>query len=713
MAVRVDRSLRRYIQENKDLLIQVQKCSDPEAATAALRRAADDVWALDGGWESAFGLSPGDRNGPTAVGVRETPSGPVLAVDTGHTPEKLLETIPSLIVRRLEEEGVADARVARPKQTETLGFVVKMPRAVVLHAYAAPLIPWFNQTSSAMARVPDRLLSEGCRWLTEGVPAEYELWALIQPMLDLSLRASDAEEFVGDHGGLLVAGRTPSAAPSRRAKAERWSDEERQADALQRIGTRVRCLKVGNRRVTLVAGGSDASEDDLIQAFAELRAIARRMAPDLTYAFVTYDPTFEHSLGSALHYRWSPNAPQASPGTICDEVVFDAFHSQVLGPGHLRRLGGAPAGAEPLEAGRVEVVIGDARSWLPTLREQGRAVLAPCLVSRRSDVLRLIHERFQGTSSDPEADGAAVRRRLWRFGRRPVQQLDELLADPERVSDFRLVARQRVLGDEPTQVAALAGRPSLPLRSALRLWDLERRIALHLFAPPPPSIDGFVALPQHVLDAAGRWLVADAAQVRAVVDVGWAYALSPADAIKLLTSWTGAAPETSLAAVSHDGLARIVVVEDGLFVPHLTLAAGRLPDDVAPARPPAAHDEILTEFEALTAIARTLAAELGYAFATIDERPVRFEADIAASICDELVLDAFPFQILGPGHGKRLGGLPRGVRTLGSGMFELTVGDVEDWFPGVRDSGRALLTPCLVTAEEARALEEARRQRPG
>ena len=231
-----------------------------------------------------------------------------------------------------------------------------------------------------------------------------------------------------------------------------------------------------------------------------------------------------------------------------------AIRPWLLGPGHLRRLGGAPAGAEPLDAGRVEVVIGDARSWLPTLREQGRTVLVPCLVSRPSDVLRLIHQRFQGTSSDPEADGVAVRRMLRRFGRRPVPQLDELLADPERVTDFRLVARQRVLGDEPTQVAALAGRPALPLRSALRLWDLERPIALHLFAPPPPSIDGLAALPRHVLEAAGRWLVADAAEVRAVVDGGWsAYALSPADAVKLLTSWTEAAPETSLAAVSPDG----------------------------------------------------------------------------------------------------------------------------------------------------------------
>jgi len=46
-----------YIEETKEFLIQVQMSSDLEAAKDALRLAAEGVVALDGGWESAFGMT--------------------------------------------------------------------------------------------------------------------------------------------------------------------------------------------------------------------------------------------------------------------------------------------------------------------------------------------------------------------------------------------------------------------------------------------------------------------------------------------------------------------------------------------------------------------------------------------------------------------------------------------------------------------------------
>lgn len=375
MAVRVERSLHRYIEENKEFLIQVQMSSDLEAATDALRLAAEDVAALDGGWESAFGLSPGDANGPTGVGVQVAPHGPVLGVDRGHTPDELLATIPSLIVRRLQEAGVTKAVLARPKQSETLVHVRTMPHAVVLHVFAAPLIPWYDQTSANDAKPPDPLLNEACSWLTAGVGADHELWALVAPLIEVSVPAAQATAFLGEHGGLLVAGRPPSPVPSERAKAERWDEEQRRLDSIERIGGRIRCATTGNRSLTLAFGGPEASEHDLIDAVHQLREVARRLGPHTVYAFVNCEPTFEVVAASSLHYLWSQrgyargagsyrSSRPTYPRTIIDDLVRRTAGARVveLGAGtgiltaELVIRGSDVVAVEPVEAMRQALI---------------------------------------------------------------------------------------------------------------------------------------------------------------------------------------------------------------------------------------------------------------------------------------------------------------------------------------------------------------------
>jgi hypothetical protein len=97
---------------------------------------------------------------------------------------------------------------------------------------------------------------------------------------------------------------------------------------------------------------------------------------------------------------------------FCDEIVLDAFPYQVLGPGHLARLGGVPAGARAVAAGRVELAVGEPASWLidpsvdtygrrdfsdlrrdPQVQHQARDLLGPCLV-RRDDFWALYRARI-------------------------------------------------------------------------------------------------------------------------------------------------------------------------------------------------------------------------------------------------------------------------------------------------------------------------------
>ncbi len=82
---------------------------------------------------------------------------------------------------------------------------------------------------------------------------------------------------------------------------------------------------------------------------------------------------------------------------------------------------------------------------------------------------------------------------------------------------------------------------------------------------------------------------------------------------------------------------------------------------------------------------------------------------LTAQLADVSVLDAFPYQVLGPGHIKALGTVPAGARQLGPDHWGLSIGRLEDWFPGqpsrveIRSVGRLLLSPCLLTLSEQRA----------
>lgn len=392
MTLTVTKRLRRRIQRDPGgILVQIRKSSDPEGAAAALAAARADIAALDGGPESAPGLLPGSRNAPKYVGpVLRSPSGPLLYVDGGYTPEHLLSTIPDLVVRHLAARGVADAVVDCPAIADApFDLLARTPKAVTLRLYPPP--PGSRRGSGARRAMPENWLDAATAWVRDGMSDDAELW--VNATLRYRVAAADGRAVFGfgRRTGLvsLLAG-----------------DVDRRVRGTSASFARVDGLAIG-------AGGPASTDDQLRTIFNELVEIGRRLVADVAYAYVTIDATAAHLGGVHVGTEWDMLQGGAGSHTVellCDEIVFDAFPWQVLGPGHLRRVAAAGAtlqqpglteGPTPLGGERLELSIGSfddwlvdrpadpARSWIdvgyrrrdPRVQQAARDLLAPCLMS--------------------------------------------------------------------------------------------------------------------------------------------------------------------------------------------------------------------------------------------------------------------------------------------------------------------------------------------
>jgi len=117
-----------------------------------------------------------------------------------------------------------------------------------------------------------------------------------------------------------------------------------------------------------------------------LKQLAREVAPQTIHAHLHLDPAgwVDPYDGPWSWYSMGGEDPW-NVLDWCDEFVFDAFHYQVLGPGHLRRLGGLPDGSRSLAGGRAEFEVGEPQQWLPLDQAAGRQLLAPCLITAREE----------------------------------------------------------------------------------------------------------------------------------------------------------------------------------------------------------------------------------------------------------------------------------------------------------------------------------------
>ena len=141
----------------------------------------------------------------------------------------------------------------------------------------------------------------------------------------------------------------------------------------------------------LAGGGPDA---DVAALADELRDLVDRLAPEVAYAYVSIEATFASVV---THSQLSDESvfsddgkyrPRYMVNEACDEVVLDAYHHQVLGPGHLACLGQPPSGSRALAAGRVSLTLGSPSDWEPAtpgraaLRDRGRALLGPLMLDQ-------------------------------------------------------------------------------------------------------------------------------------------------------------------------------------------------------------------------------------------------------------------------------------------------------------------------------------------
>jgi hypothetical protein len=373
--IEVEPGLLAYPVSGVTVLLHV-RCSGGRARLdAALRAAAAEIAALDGGWRSAPGLAPGDRNGPAYVSRPiALPDGYLLMVDFASTPPALVRTVPQLIARRLEEAGVAQAVIAAaPRMGDRHGAVTGLAPAV--RAWLCG--PRGRPFGVAPRRPPGWLLRIAVGWLSAhhppgvapvGLVVSAELpqdWPTLAEALEPALHTA-----------------TPVAAVA--------SDFRAAATAL--------AVEGGLLDTAPAAALTAAGDRDLRADLTSMRDLVLAHAAEFVWAGV----------GVADSAR-DAYVAGTDVGEVADVLVPDGMWFQLLSEGHLDRLGGRPPGAVRLDGGRFgsgrfgggrfALTVGEPEQWLPThpdrddVAARARALLAGCLAGP-GEVLALRRDRL-------------------------------------------------------------------------------------------------------------------------------------------------------------------------------------------------------------------------------------------------------------------------------------------------------------------------------
>ena len=365
MTIRLARGLISHINRRRDgFALQVSGAADPALVGRALQLARRDILRLGPGPDPELGLGPEDFAGPKYVSeVMPSSGGPIIVIDASHTPDRLVRQIPAILQRHLEDAGVTDASIGPPVLDERL--VHPGGPAVMLHAFLPPPHP-----SAARPLLPPTWLAAATAWLDQ-VPVG-EAWMEtacpfpisrenVRPLVEKFSRGSNPAVFVG----------------------HLWQ----QARSL--------AVRGGEGLLTLGVGGSSYEADaDLGLAGEELKIIARQLDPHPAYACLQVRPTFEIML-RLLERRFEDGedgAPSDLVAASIDEFVPDAFPWQLMGPGHLARLGPSaqaaslrPDGFAELDLAPISTALASPDALLD-LRARGKAILRPCLLSREEAI---------------------------------------------------------------------------------------------------------------------------------------------------------------------------------------------------------------------------------------------------------------------------------------------------------------------------------------
>ncbi len=341
------------------------------AVPAAIRRRPGGIVLL----VDAAGATDGARAGLAAAhrdlvliakyvsGVLPTPAGAAIFIDGGQSDPQALRRIPQIVVEHLEAAGVTDGVLTIPKPSSHASLDT-VPRAVVLWAY--------GQRRTRQTRtppIPTRWLELAERWIQQRRSSQGRTLALFY----------GAEFELGDAGigDFLMA--------CRRGRV----------DACQIIheapGGRVTGINAQLLGGALALGSAEptANDGELLGTFEALRQTARLLAPEAAHAYIDLGGPLLRMMSAYAATDWSNSGgelPESVAG-LCDELLFDAFPVQILGPGHLARLGEI-ADATPLDdAGKKVELLYEPSAWLPgadidAVRAQARDALSACLLGR-------------------------------------------------------------------------------------------------------------------------------------------------------------------------------------------------------------------------------------------------------------------------------------------------------------------------------------------
>jgi hypothetical protein len=296
-----------------------------------------------------------------------------------------------------------------------------------------------------------------------------------------------------------------------------------------------------------------------------------------------------------------------------------------------------------------------------------------------------------------------------------VQHLDAEPADVARVPG--LLARRLEdagVGDATVVVPELGGVLDV-------LDSTPGCVVLRLFPPPGER----AVIPPDWLDVAVDWIVGDLHDDDPVLAriLSVEHDVRAAEAATLLHECGVARAWCDLVNGDPSDRIRTASLTYGRL-PHLALAAGGPGMDAG---------GLLARFELLQDVARELAADVAYACldveATFEGLGHGLPVDgwrgrggaapnrVAAVAADVVVPDAFPWQVLGPGHLARLeamGEAPPPFEQLGDGRIEVALGEPKDWLPrsvtrtDAQDDAIAWLSPLLIDPDELAELEASR-----
>jgi hypothetical protein len=344
-------------------VLQVTEASDLDAAVAALAQARLEIAALAGEVRH-------EHDAPVISNAVLGPNGPLLRVARLGVSDDSLVGIPDLVARHLEAAGVAEATVTCPEPGGRLDRLDTCPNAVILRLFPVP--------QGEAGVLPASWLDIACEWVL-GDLAPGDTVPLRLLAVEFDVKVADAPAVVHQ-------------ASSGRA----WCDVVN-----GNLDERIRTASITFGRaphVALAAGGPACDSQALLARFELLAEVARELAGEVTYACLDVETTFE-GVGLGLPNTGWRDQGGASPnhvaGRLSDQLVPDVFPLQILGPRHLERLRAASSDldadgltiGEPLEGGRVEVLVGEPVDWLPIydarddVQAEGWDLLAPLLAT--------------------------------------------------------------------------------------------------------------------------------------------------------------------------------------------------------------------------------------------------------------------------------------------------------------------------------------------